>query len=117
MRRTRSHDFRPSPGTVTALRVPGGIGTRFDTLLYPGYQVSPFYDSLLGKLIVWDEIARDGAAPARPRARRIERRGRHHDGAACISVSSEAPEIRAGAFHTRWLEQWLAHEHQAAATS
>ncbi len=40
-------NFMPAPGTVTALRVPGGPGTRFDTMLYQGYQVPPFYDSLL----------------------------------------------------------------------
>ena len=55
-----TRDFRPSPGTVTALQVPGGVATRFDTLLYAGCQVSPFYDSLVGKLIVWDET-RDAA--------------------------------------------------------
>ncbi len=51
-------NFQPAPGTVTSLRTPGGPGTRFDTMLYQGYQVPPFYDSLLGKLIVWDENAR-----------------------------------------------------------
>jgi len=45
-----------------------------------GYAVSPFYDSLLGKLIVWIRRARC-AAPPRSRARRTENRGRHHDGA------------------------------------
>src|SRR5262245_45870732 len=48
-------NFMPFPGSVSGLRVPGGPGTRFDTMLYDGYQVPPFYDSLLGKLIVWDE--------------------------------------------------------------
>ncbi|MGE4250591.1 MAG: acetyl-CoA carboxylase biotin carboxylase subunit, partial [Parvibaculaceae bacterium] len=48
-------NFMPFPGTVAGLSVPGGPGTRFDTMLYDGYQVPPFYDSLLGKLIVWDE--------------------------------------------------------------
>ena len=51
-------NFMPSPGTISALTVPGGPGTRFDTMLYQGYQVPPFYDSLLGKLIVWDENLR-----------------------------------------------------------
>src|SRR6185437_12775227 len=60
-----AQNFRPSPGTVTDYRAPGGAGTRFDTLLYQGYQVSPFYDSLVGKLIVWDETR--GAALARMR--------------------------------------------------
>ena len=47
--------------------VPGGPGTRFDTMLYQGYQVPPFYDSLLGKLIVWDET-RDAAIGRMARA-------------------------------------------------
>ena len=38
-------DFRPSPGAVTGLHIPGGAGHTLDTLLYAGYAVSPFYDS------------------------------------------------------------------------
>lgn len=45
-------DFRPSAGTVDFLHIPGGPRVRFDTALYPGCTVPPFYDSLLGKLIV-----------------------------------------------------------------
>ncbi len=41
--------FKPGPGTVTTLTVPGGAGVRFDTMLYQGYTVPPFYDSLLGQ--------------------------------------------------------------------
>src|SRR5260370_8159308 len=44
--------FFPSPGSVTALQVPNGPDVRFDTMLYPGYVVPPFYDSRLGNLIV-----------------------------------------------------------------
>ncbi len=46
------HDFRPSPGTITALRVPGGPGVRWDSHAQVGYTVPPNYDSLVGKLIV-----------------------------------------------------------------
>lgn len=46
------NDFRPSCGEVTLLHVPGGHGVRFDTALYQDYTVPPWYDSLLGKLIV-----------------------------------------------------------------
>jgi acetyl-CoA carboxylase biotin carboxylase subunit len=46
------NDFRPSPGRVTALRVPGGPGVRWDSHIQAGYSVPPYYDSLLGKLIV-----------------------------------------------------------------
>ena len=54
------NDFRPSPGQITALRVPGGPGVRWDSHVHAGYTVPPNYDSLLGKLIVH--------APTRPEA-------------------------------------------------
>jgi len=44
--------FAPSPGRITALNLPGGIGVRVDTHIYNQYLVPPFYDSLLAKLIV-----------------------------------------------------------------
>ena len=55
-----SKDFKPSTGTVKMLHVPGGVGVRFDSALYTDYKVSPFYDSMLGKLIVCAST-RDGA--------------------------------------------------------
>ena len=45
------HDFRPSPGRITAFHAPGGPGIRIDTHVYAGYSVPQYYDSLLGKLI------------------------------------------------------------------
>jgi acetyl-CoA carboxylase biotin carboxylase subunit len=47
------HDFRPSAGVVERYHAPGGPGVRMDSHLFEGYEVPPFYDSLLGKLIVW----------------------------------------------------------------
>jgi acetyl-CoA carboxylase biotin carboxylase subunit len=46
------HDFRPCAGKITHLALPGGTGVRFDTHIYSGYTISPFYDSMIGKLIV-----------------------------------------------------------------
>ncbi|MBN71039.1 acetyl-CoA carboxylase biotin carboxylase subunit [Gimesia chilikensis] len=46
------NDFRGSPGKITKLRVPSGPGVRFDSHIYEGYTVGPYYDSLIGKLIV-----------------------------------------------------------------
>ena len=46
------HGFRPSCGTVSLLHIPGGPWVRFDTALYQGYRIPPFYDSMVGKLIV-----------------------------------------------------------------
>jgi len=45
-------NFRPSPGKVELLHVPSGHGVRFDSFLYTGYTISPFYDSMMGKVIV-----------------------------------------------------------------
>ncbi|MCA9049950.1 MAG: acetyl-CoA carboxylase biotin carboxylase subunit [Planctomycetaceae bacterium] len=44
--------FRGSPGKITKLRIPGGNGVRFDSHVYEGYTISPYYDSMIGKLIV-----------------------------------------------------------------
>jgi acetyl-CoA carboxylase biotin carboxylase subunit len=46
------NDFRGSPGTISKLRLPGGPGIRFDSHVYEGYTISPYYDSMIGKLIV-----------------------------------------------------------------
>ncbi len=101
-----ARDFAPAPGTVAGLMVPGGVGTRFDTLLYPGYTVPPFYDSLLGKLVVWDETRE--AALARLRRALSELRV---DGlvttASLHAALARDPAILAGDVHTRWLEDWL----------
>ena len=48
-----SEDFRPSPGRVSDYHAPGGLGVRVDSALYQGYQVPPFYDSLVAKLIAY----------------------------------------------------------------
>jgi acetyl-CoA carboxylase biotin carboxylase subunit len=99
--------FMPAPGVVTALRVPGEPGVRFDTMLYPGYVVPPFYDSLLGKLIVWDETRAAALA-------RLDRAlGELEVGGIPTTVPLHAALVRdadvaAARFHTRWLETWLA---------
>ncbi|HUG91548.1 MAG TPA: acetyl-CoA carboxylase biotin carboxylase subunit [Planctomycetaceae bacterium] len=46
------HEFRGSPGTITKLRLPGGPGVRFDSHVHEGYSIGPWYDSMIGKLIV-----------------------------------------------------------------
>ena len=47
--------FRPNPGTINLLHVPSGNGIRFDSFIYSGYSIPPFYDSMLGKVIVHGE--------------------------------------------------------------
>ncbi len=54
------HNFRPTPGRITGWLPPGGPGVRVDSHVYTGYEITPFYDSLIGKLIVWG-VDRDHA--------------------------------------------------------
>ena len=53
-------DFRPSPGTITSLHIPGGAGIRVDSAMYHGYVIPPYYDSMIAKVIAY--------APDRPQA-------------------------------------------------
>lgn len=48
-------NFRPSPGVIKRYLVPGGFGVRVDSAAYQGYEITPYYDSMIGKLIVWDK--------------------------------------------------------------
>ena len=59
------NDFFPSPGEVTAVEVPGGPGVRVDTAVFAGYQIPPFYDSMVGKLIVRGADRREALARSR----------------------------------------------------
>lgn len=47
------HDFRPCPGNITRFEVPGGPGVRVETYIKQGDRISPYYDSMVAKLIVW----------------------------------------------------------------
>ena len=53
-------NFMPSIGRITMLHVPGGPGVRFDSMLYNGYEIPPYFDSMVGKLICMDRD-REGA--------------------------------------------------------
>jgi acetyl-CoA carboxylase biotin carboxylase subunit len=48
-----ANNFRPSPGKITSLHLPGGFGVRVDSHIYHSYSIPPYYDSLIAKLIVW----------------------------------------------------------------
>ena len=61
------HNFRPAPGLITGWLPPGGAGVRIDSHVYTGYEIPPFYDSLIGKLIVWGQD-RDAALKRLKRA-------------------------------------------------
>jgi len=59
------NDFFPSPGEVTAVEVPGGPGVRVDTAVFSGYEIPPFYDSMVGKLVVWGSDREEAMARGR----------------------------------------------------
>ncbi|MBP5858436.1 acetyl-CoA carboxylase biotin carboxylase subunit [Marivibrio halodurans] len=101
-----ANGFMPFPGVVGALDVPEGPGLRFDGMIYEGYQIPPFYDSLLGKLIVH----------AGDRAAAIEAMAAALDRFSVEGLKTTIPlhkalardeAVRAGAFHTQFLEPWL----------
>ena len=53
--RDPDRDFAPSAGQIQSLRFPGGLGVRVDSHVFCGYEVPPYYDSMIAKIIVWDE--------------------------------------------------------------
>ncbi|WP_205911918.1 acetyl-CoA carboxylase biotin carboxylase subunit [Rhodobacter sp. SGA-6-6] len=98
--------FAPFPGTVEALRIPGGPGVRFESMLYAGYTVPPFYDSLLAKLVVHAET-RAAAIQRLTRALGETRIDGIRTTKPLFLALAADPEVQAGRFHTRWLEGWL----------
>ena len=99
--------FQPSPGTITHFHAPGGLGVRFDSAIYDGYRIPPYYDSLAGKLIVHgrnrneclmrlrrslDELVVGGIETTIPLFQKLVRE----------------PDIVNGDYHIHWLEQYLA---------
>lgn len=69
------NDYRGCPGRITKLRVPGGLGVRFDSHVHEGYQISPYYDSMIGKLIVHRPTREQAIAAARSALREFEVEG------------------------------------------
>lgn len=98
--------FMPFPGTVTALSVPEGEGVRFDTMLYEGYTVPPFYDSLLGKLIVWGADRDAALARLRTALDGLQIEGQPSTVPLHIALARNA-DVIANRFDTAFLELWL----------
>jgi acetyl-CoA carboxylase biotin carboxylase subunit len=99
--------FVPSPGTITHFHTPGGLGVRVDSGAFSGYRIPPYYDSLIGKLIVHgrnrveclmrlrralDEFVVDGIQTTLPLFRELVKE----------------PDIANGAYDIHWLEKHLA---------
>ena len=101
-----ARDFHPSPGKITGLRIPKGEGIRFDTMLYDGYTVPPFYNSLLGKLIVGGETRGDALARMAVALDALDIQGLPTTTALHRALVRD-PDIAGQRTHTRWLESWL----------
>jgi len=107
-------NFMPWPGRVEALQVPLGERIRFDTMLYPGYQVPPFYDSLLGKLVVHGADRADCLARLRGALGELVITGIPTTIPLHAALASD-PSVAAGRTHTRFLEHWLETDFAALA--
>ena len=97
-----SADFAPSPGRITRFVTPGGPGVRVDTHCESGTVVSPFYDSMIAKLIVWD-VDRESA-----RRRMLRALGEFVVEGISTTIAFhrdivQSPEFAASAYNTRWV--------------
>jgi acetyl-CoA carboxylase, biotin carboxylase subunit len=99
--------FRPSPGKITQYHPPGGLGVRIDSAVYQGYVIPPYYDSLVGKLIVHGKTRQEC----------LMRLRRALDEMVVEGIETTLPLFRAlvrqadiinGDYHIHWLEQYLA---------
>lgn len=98
--------FRPSPGRVEVWREPGGPGVRVDSGAGPGYQVQPFYDSLLAKLVVWGQTREEAIARMKRALWEFEVEGvKTTIGMHLKLMEDEA--FAAGAIHTNFLAERL----------
>ncbi|HEX7857110.1 MAG TPA: acetyl-CoA carboxylase biotin carboxylase subunit [Sphingobium sp.] len=101
--------FAPSPGRVTQYHVPGGMHVRVDSGLYQGYNVPPYYDSMIGKLIVYGRT-REGCLM---RLRRALEEYVIEGMKTTIPLHQKLvqdPDIQNGDYTIKWLEEWLARE-------
>ena len=99
-------NFAPCPGKITAYHAPGGLGVRMDSALYDGYSIPPYYDSLIGKLIVH----------GRDRAEALARLDRALGELIVDGIDTTLPlfsallqedDIHTGNYNIHWLEKWL----------
>lgn len=102
-------NFRPHPGRISGYLPPGGVGVRVDSHVYTDYSIPPYYDSLIGKLIVW--------GPTRDRAIARMRRALRECAVTGIPTTIgfhqrilETPEFLSGTVYTNFVEQLLAKE-------
>ncbi|GIR45191.1 MAG: acetyl-CoA carboxylase biotin carboxylase subunit [Paracoccaceae bacterium] len=99
-------NFSPSPGKVTAYHAPGGLGVRMDSALYNGYSIPPYYDSLIGKLIVHGENRKEAIARLRRALGELIIDGIDTTVPLFEELLNE-DDIVNGEYNIHWLEKWL----------
>ncbi len=107
-------NFLPSPGVLTRFRMPGGPFVRVDSGFEEGSQISPYYDSLVAKIITWGRN-RDIARTRMIRALEEADIGGIETTAQFLRDLVDVPEFRSGEYHTMFLEQYLARPESATA--
>ena len=100
-------NFFPSPGKVGAVTLPGGPGVRIDSMLFAGYTIPPYYDSLLAKLVVHAEDRPAAIARMKRALGELKVEGPKTTIALHLALMDD-PQFRAARFDTNWLEGWLA---------
>jgi acetyl-CoA carboxylase biotin carboxylase subunit len=101
--------FQPSPGTITQFHAPGGLGVRFDSAIYSGYRIPPYYDSLAGKLIVHGKNRNECLMRLRRALDELVVGGIETTIPLFQSLVRE-PDILNGDYHIHWLEKFLANK-------
>ena len=99
-------NFSPSPGKVTAYHAPGGLGVRMDSAIYNGYSIPPYYDSLIGKLIVHGENRKEAIARLRRALGELIIDGIDTTVPLFEELLNE-DDIVNGDYNIHWLEKWL----------
>ncbi len=103
----RLPDFAPCPGRVDVFHAPGGLGVRMDSALYAGYRIPPYYDSLIGKLIVHGRDRPEALARLRRALGELIIDGVETTVPLFHALLAE-PDIQRGSYSIHWLEDWLA---------
>jgi acetyl-CoA carboxylase biotin carboxylase subunit len=103
----RLPDFAPCPGRVNVFHAPGGLGVRMDSALYAGYSIPPYYDSLIGKLIVHGRDRPEALSRLRRALGELIIDGIDTTVPLFHALLAE-PDIQNGDYSIHWLEKWLA---------
>jgi acetyl-CoA carboxylase biotin carboxylase subunit len=98
--------FSPCPGKVTQYHAPGGLGVRIDSALYDGYRIPPYYDSLIGKLIVHGRDRPEALARLKRALGELIIDGVDTSIPLFHMLLAE-PDIQNGEYNIHWLEKWL----------